>query len=73
MKDVSIDVAAGDGMEIRVPHRSKARLRCQVVCLCCERADQPMDDDGCGICDTCLGLPASPMDDPERPNVGAHP
>jgi hypothetical protein len=26
------------------------------ACLCCRRKGRPMDEDGCGICDECLGL-----------------
>lgn len=59
MKEVVIDALSDDAVEIIVETRRKSPLRCAVVCLCCERADQPMDDDGCGICDVCLGLPVS--------------
>ena len=57
MKEFIINVVSDDAMEILVPDRRKDRPPCPVICLCCERADQPMDDDGCGICDACLGLP----------------
>ncbi|MDX0654675.1 hypothetical protein GOL41_29360 [Sinorhizobium medicae] len=59
MKELEINIVPGDMAEIVVP---SGRLRCSVVCLCCERADQPMDDDGCGICDACLDLPVRAMD-----------
>ncbi|MFB9792298.1 MULTISPECIES: hypothetical protein [Shinella] len=63
MKKLVINVVSDDAIEIMVPKKSKDRLRCSVVCLCCERADQPMDDDGCGICDACLGVPVRATDD----------
>lgn len=62
MKEFVINVVSNDAAEIVVPSGNKGRLRCPVVCLCCERADQPMDDDGCGICDACLGLSARATD-----------
>ena len=46
-------MAAGMGLAWHFIAARRAR------CLCCERADQPMDDDGCGICVACLGLPVS--------------
>lgn len=49
-------VAIDDAFEIMMPSGRKHRGQYSTVCLCCERADQPMDDDGCGICDACLGL-----------------
>lgn len=63
MKNVVINIASDDAVEILAPTRSPSRRRCAVVCLCCERADQPMDDDGCGICDACLGLPVGATSD----------
>ncbi|MCO5138061.1 MULTISPECIES: hypothetical protein [unclassified Shinella] len=71
MKEFVTNAASDDAMEIMVPARSKGRLRCAAVCLCCERADQPMDDDGCGICDVCLGLPVRTMDDPDGLEIPA--
>ncbi|WP_200943787.1 MULTISPECIES: hypothetical protein [unclassified Rhizobium] len=62
MKEFVIDIVSNDEAEIVVPSGNRGRLRCSVVCLCCERADQPMDDDGCGICDACLGLPLRTTD-----------
>lgn len=64
MKDVVIHVVSDDAIEIMMPAGREGRSRCSVVCLCCQRADQPMDDDGCGICDACLGLPVRATDDP---------
>ena len=63
MKNVVINIASDDAVEILAPTRSPSRSRCAVVCLCCERAGQPMDDDGCGICDACLGLPVGATSD----------
>jgi hypothetical protein len=63
MKEVVIDVVPDDAIEIMMPTGHERRLRCSVVCLCCQRSDQPMDDDGCGICDACLGLPLRATDD----------
>lgn len=57
MRDVVSSVEVGNMFEIMAPDKSERRDQCSTVCLCCERADQPMDDDGCGICDACLGLP----------------
>lgn len=62
MQESVINIVSTDAVEILVPSGNKGRLRCSVVCLCCERADQPMDDDGCGICDACLGLPIRATD-----------
>jgi hypothetical protein len=55
-------IASKDEVEIIIPESKAAKRRPSAVCLCCERADQPMDDDGCGICDACLGLPARIVD-----------
>jgi len=63
VKNVVINIASDDVVEILSPTRSPSHRRCSVVCLCCERADQPMDDDGCGICDVCLGLPVGATSD----------
>lgn len=62
MKELVINIVSDDMAEIVVPSGNNGRLRCSVVCLCCQRADQPMDDDGCGICDACLDLPVRAMD-----------
>lgn len=63
LKKILIDVASDDAVEILAPTQSIGRHRCAVVCLCCEQAGQPMDDDGCGICDACLGLPVGASQD----------
>ncbi|WP_201271869.1 hypothetical protein [Sinorhizobium meliloti] len=62
MKELVINIVSDDMAEIVVPSGNNGRLRCSVVCLCCQRADQPMDDDSCGICDACLDLPVRAMD-----------
>lgn len=59
MKEVVIEALSDDAMEIMMESGRRSPLRCMAVCLCCDRADQPMDDDGCGICDVCLGSPVS--------------
>lgn len=66
MKKFVIEVVSDDAIEI-LPGRSGSDVCSSAVCLCCERADQPMDDDGCGICDTCLGLSVRMTDRPEIP------
>jgi hypothetical protein len=69
------DIAPDDGIEIISPPKMNAGPRCSTICLCCEQANQPMDDDGCGICDACLGLPARAVDNPdglEFPSVLPH-
>jgi hypothetical protein len=62
MQEIIIHTASDDAVEIVVPSANKDRLRCSIVCLCCERVDQPMDDDGCGVCDECLDLPVRATD-----------
>ncbi len=62
MKAFVINVVSDDAMEILVPESRRTGFRCTDVCLCCERTDQPMDDDGCGICDSCLGSPLRSVD-----------
>ena len=57
MKKFVINIVPDDAVEIFGPTGSVGRSTCSLTCLCCERADQPMDDDGCGICNTCLGVP----------------
>lgn len=80
MQEVVIDVVSDDAIELVIPSRHKRPLRGAVACLCCERANQPMDEDGCGICDRCLGLPvpASHAPDeletaPSLPSIAYHP
>jgi hypothetical protein len=67
MKRFFEDSAPEDGIEIICPPGVKAGSQCSAVCLCCQRPDQPMDDDGCGICDACLGMPARAVDNPDGP------
>jgi hypothetical protein len=66
MSQVFEGIASDDGIEIIIPKKKATGSGCSTICLCCERADQPMDDDGCGICDACLGLPARAVDNPDR-------
>ena len=65
VKKILIDVALNDAVEILAPTRSARLTLCKIVCLCCERADQPMDDDGCGICDACLDAPLQATGNPD--------
>lgn len=65
MRQFFENIAPDDGIEIITPGTRATGARCSVVCLCCERSDQPMDDDGCGICDKCLGVPARAIDNPD--------
>ncbi|RFZ86744.1 hypothetical protein D0Y60_15015 [Shinella sp. WSJ-2] len=62
MKEFFINIVSDDAVEIVAPEGKKTGLRRSNICLCCERSDRPMDDDGCGICDACLGLPLRPVD-----------
>ncbi|EYR83768.1 hypothetical protein SHLA_23c000190 [Shinella sp. DD12] len=63
MMNLAISAELDDAVEIVVPASGNVDNRCSVVCLCCEKTGQRMDDDGCGICDDCLGLPAHASDD----------
>ena len=75
MKEFVIDLVSDDTVEISVPDRRKRGFSGAAVCVCCQRADQPMDDDGCGICDVCLGLPVRATDGPdglEFPDASSH-
>lgn len=75
MKEVAIKAILDETVEILLPNGSGDGSRCTGNCLCCQRADQPMDEDGCGICDICLGLPVLTTDNEdglEFPMPGAH-
>lgn len=65
MRQYFEDIVPDEGIDIIAREKRATGTRCSTVCLCCERADQPMDDDGCGICDACLGLPLRTIDDPD--------
>ncbi len=65
MRGFVTNVAIGDAFEITAPSKSKGRDQCTTVCLCCERAGQVMDDDGCGICDACLDAPLQATGNPD--------
>jgi hypothetical protein len=56
MREIAIDILSDDAVEIAPPRRCYG-ARQPVVCACCGEAGQPMDDDGCGICDACLETP----------------
>ncbi len=45
MRQFFKDIASDDEIEIIPPERRAVGSRCSALCLCCERADQPMDDD----------------------------
>lgn len=62
MKKIAIDVISDDAVEIMMPVGSD-RWQRKAVCLCCQRANQAMEEDGCGICDACLGVPFRTFDD----------
>ena len=61
MKDVAIDILLDEAAEIMLPHRCN-KINRLAVCACCGQAGQPMDDDGCGICDACLEMPVQATD-----------
>ena len=63
MKDVAIDIPLDGAPEIIPPGRCTQADR-GLVCACCGESGQPMDD-GCGICDGCLGMPALATDNPD--------
>ena len=73
MKEFVVKVVPDEAIEIVLPNRSAGGARCSVFCLCCGRTDRPMDDDGCGICDICIGLPLRATDDPDGPEVRVRP
>lgn len=64
MKDVAIDILLDSATEIMPPSRCTQADRA-LVCACCGESGQPMDDDGCGICDGCLGMPALATNNPD--------
>lgn len=49
-------------IEIVPPRRTRRHCPDSVLCLCCNRPHAPseMDQDGCGICDECLGVSDMP-------------
>ena len=73
MKQSLIHTVPDDAVEITVPKRCNTSPGRPAVCLCCGQAGQPMDDDGCGICDACLGLAACADDDADGLEILAVP
>jgi hypothetical protein len=65
MKTIPIDILFDNTAEIMLPHRCGDAGQPAAGCICCGRADQAMDDDGCGICDTCLEAPLQAAGNPD--------
>lgn len=65
MKTIPIDTLFGDAAGIMEPRRCGKAARQAAVCICCGKAGQAMDDDGCGICDVCLDAPLQVTGNPE--------
>lgn len=65
MKTIPIDTLFDADAEILLPRRCVHAARPATACICCGRADQAMDDDGCGICDTCLDAPLQTSGNPD--------
>lgn len=57
MKTIAIDILFDDAAEIMLPRRCAKATGQAAACICCGKADQAMDADGCGICDACLNAP----------------
>ncbi|AOF93076.1 hypothetical protein BSY16_4687 (plasmid) [Sinorhizobium sp. RAC02] len=64
MQEIAIDILSDDAVEITLPRRCFGGSQ-PVVCACCGQAGQPMDDDGCGICDACLETPVQVLTHPD--------
>lgn len=64
MKDVAIGILLDGATEIMPPRRCAPAGRA-LVCACCGESGQPMDDDGCGICDACLDAPLQATGNPD--------
>jgi hypothetical protein len=64
MREIAIDVLSDDAVEITLPRRG-CNASQPVVCACCSKAGQPMDEDGCGICDSCLETPVQVSGHPD--------
>ncbi|MCR6502885.1 hypothetical protein MUO32_28060 [Shinella sp. CPCC 101442] len=65
MTEISIDILFDDAAEILPPPPCGNAARQAAVCVCCGRAGQLMDDDGCGICDACLDAPLQATGNPD--------
>ncbi len=69
MKTIPIDILFDDTAEIILPHQCGNAAQPAAGCICCGRMDQTMDDDGCGICDTCLAAPLRAAGNPDGLDV----
>lgn len=65
MKTIPTNILFEPAAEIVLPHRCGNAAQPAGGCICCGRADQPMDDDGCGICDACLDAPLQAAGNPD--------
>ncbi len=75
MKTNAIKTIFYGAAESLLPRRCGYGGRLAVACICCGRLDQPIDDDGCGICDACLDAPLQVTSNPDGldfPDVFAH-
>ena len=75
MKTTPINTLFDGAAEIVLPHRFANAAQPAAACICCGRADQSMDDDGCGICDACLDAPLQATGNPDGldfPDAFAH-
>jgi len=57
MKEMITDNLFDEEAEIMLPRHCGKVGGLAAVCVCCGRAGQAIDDDGCGICNTCLDAP----------------
>lgn len=64
MREIAIDILSDDAVEMKLPPRC-GKASQPAVCACCGQAGQPMDDDGCGICDACLETPVQVLTHPD--------
>lgn len=65
MKIIPIETLFDDAAEIMRSRRCGRSARQAAACIFCGRADQAMDDDGCGICDACLNAPLQATGTPD--------
>lgn len=65
MKTIPIDTLFDAAAEIMLPRRCDQVGGPAAACICCGQVDQPMDEDGCGICDACLDAPLQMTGNPD--------
>ncbi len=65
MKKNAIDILFNDAVDIMLPRRCGKAAVPAAVCVCCGQAGRAMDDDGCGICETCLDAPLQATVNPD--------